>query len=221
MNSFTPLWRRTAEMLIPPSTFNTIPTFSNRHHYTFLSMLRPLNSTYTSFIPESENTRQTFCFLHRALSYIPHINQQNALNEIQLLPNLISAFCWLIYGARKTILRLWTVGQQIKYVLDRSTSKEKATETGGHVHLFACTATQARPLIRVESTTRWSRVTTLILPQTGKTANKQGPLQFAVHVPKVVLNSCRRGSATLKYCPGSFPPTKHYAANSSQVWLCR
>lgn len=93
MNSFTPLWRRTAEMLIPPSTFNTIPTFSNRHHYTFLSMLRPLNSTYTSFIPESENTRQTFCFLHRALSYIPHINQQNALNEIQLLPNLISAFC--------------------------------------------------------------------------------------------------------------------------------
>lgn len=173
-------------MVILPSTYNTNPTFCNRHITILFFLPLGTNYTYTSFIPESENTRQTFCFLYRALSYIPHTNQQNALIETQLLLNLISAFCWFIYGARETILKLWTVGLQIKYVPYSSTSKETATETGGHVRLVTCTATQAWPLISVESTTKWSRATILILPHTGKTANKEGPLQFAVHVPKVL-----------------------------------
>jgi hypothetical protein len=134
----------------------------------------------------------------------------------------MSVFCWLIYGARETILKLWTVGLQNKYVLYRSTCKETANEAGGPAHLINYLyCMQERPRVRVEPTTRWSRVTVITLPRTVKTANMLGPLQFAVLAPKVlILNAIRHGSAVPKYCSGLSPP-QHRAAKFYQVGLYR
>jgi hypothetical protein len=103
------------------------------------------------------------------------------------------------------LINIWSEGNNSNAVNSRPTDQVRSV---WYAHLFTSTAKQARPLIMVERTTRWSRVTIIILPRTCKTANKQGPLQFAVHLPEVlILKPCRRGSAVLKYWSGSSTPT--------------